>query len=74
MSTPDELTTVATFSNTAEADLARERLELEGIRAFVLGAVTASVVPHISDLGEIALQVATEDAERAREALNITAE
>jgi hypothetical protein len=74
MSTPDELTTVATFSNTAEADLARERLELEGIRAFVLGAVTASIVPHISDLGEIALQVATEDAERAREALNITAE
>ena len=65
---------MATFSNTAEADLARERLELEGIRAFVLGSVTASVVPHISDLGEIALQVATEDAERAREALNITPE
>ena len=74
MSTPDELTTVATFSNTAEADLARERLELEGIRAFVRGAVTAHVVPHMSDAGSVAVQVATEDAERAREALNITAE
>jgi hypothetical protein len=65
----DELTTVATFSNTAEAELARERLGLEGIKAFVLGTVTAHIVPHLSDGGGVAVQVATEDAAQAREIL-----
>jgi hypothetical protein len=71
METPDELTTVATFSNTAEAGLAKERLELEGLTAFVVGSVTASVVPHLTDTGGVAVQVATEDAAQAREILGI---
>ncbi len=62
----DELTTVATFTNTAEAELARERLELEGLAAYVVGAVTA----HIID-GAIALQVPTESAAQAREILGL---
>jgi H+/Cl- antiporter ClcA len=66
MDTPDELTT---FSNTAEAELAKEHLELEGITAFVVGSVTASVVPHLANGGSVALQVATDDAPQAREIL-----
>jgi len=64
---PDELTTVATFSNTAEADLAKERLELEGITAFVVGEITSSVMPYVA--GRVALQVGTADAAQAREIL-----
>ena len=33
----DELVTVASFADVAEAELAKERLELEGVRAFVVG-------------------------------------
>jgi hypothetical protein len=73
MATDDELTTVATFSTTAEADLAKERLELEGISAFVIGAVTAHVVPHSSDAGNVAVQVGTADAVEAREILGVPA-
>lgn len=71
MDADDELTTIATFSNTAEAELARERLEQEGIRAFVVGAVTAHVVPNVVEGGSIALEVGTEDAAQAREILGI---
>jgi hypothetical protein len=65
MATPDELTTVATFSNTAEADLAKERLELEGITAFVVGSVTAHVMPYLSQGGSVTLQVGADDADEA---------
>ena len=71
METADELTTVATFSNTAEADLAKDRLEQEGIAAFVVGAITAHVVPHLSNGGSVALQVGTADAEQARDILGV---
>jgi hypothetical protein len=67
----DELTTVATFANSAEADLAKERLELEGITAFVVGATTASVVPHVASGQMLALQVPTERAEEARAILGV---
>lgn len=68
----DELTTVATFSNSAEAELSKERLELEGITAFVVGTVTAYVVPHLASGGTVGLQVPTADAATAREILGIT--
>ena len=71
MDADDELTTIATFSNTAEAELARERLEQEGFRAFVVGAVTAHVVPNVVEGPSIALEVGTEDAAQAREILGI---
>jgi hypothetical protein len=69
----DELTTVATFSNTAEAELAKERLAQEGVAGFVVGTVTAHVVPHLSNGGGLALQVATPDAVQAREILGLPA-
>jgi hypothetical protein len=66
----DDLVTVASFPDAAEAELARERLELEGITAFVIGGQTAGVMPFLTGpTGGVRLQVAPGDAERAREAL-----
>jgi len=58
----DELMTVATFKDTPEAELARERLELEGIRAFVIGGLSAGVMPYLPESSGIRLQVAPQDA------------
>ncbi len=67
---PLDLVTVARFPDAPEADLARERLALEGIRAFVLDELGDAVMPFmIASTGGIRLQVAPEDAERAREIL-----
>jgi hypothetical protein len=65
----DELVTVATFSDIAEAELARERLELEGVRAFVLDAQTAGVMPYLTGSTGIRLQVEPASADLAREIL-----
>ncbi|MGH7293969.1 MAG: putative signal transducing protein [Polyangiaceae bacterium] len=65
----DELVTVATFADVAEAELARERLELEGIRAFVIDAQTAGVMPYVTGATGIRLQVEPANLERAREIL-----
>jgi hypothetical protein len=66
---PDELVTVATFLDAPEAELARERLELEGIRAFVIGGQSAGVMPYLGESMGIRLQVDPKDAEQAREIL-----
>jgi hypothetical protein len=71
MDPADDLITVATFANTAEAELAKERLELEGVSAFVVGGVTAHVMPFLSHGGAVVLQVATEDLDQAREILGL---
>ncbi|MGD0676386.1 MAG: DUF2007 domain-containing protein [Polyangiaceae bacterium] len=66
----DELVTVATFADVAEAELAKERLELEGIRAFVIDAQTVGVMPYLTAAtGGVRVQVKPSDLERAREAL-----
>jgi hypothetical protein len=66
----NELVTVATFPDVAEAELARERLELEGIRAFVIGAQTGGVMPFLTGPeGGIQVQVDPQDAQRAKEVL-----
>ena len=65
-----DLVTVASFPDTAEAELARERLELEGIAAFVIGGQTAGVMPFLTGpTGGVLVQVAPGDEERAREVL-----
>jgi hypothetical protein len=65
-----DLVTVATFSDAPEAQLARERLELEGIRAFVFDDQTAGVMPFLAgSMGGVRLQVAPEDEQRSREIL-----
>jgi hypothetical protein len=66
----DELVTVASFPDVAEAELAKERLELEGIRAFVIDAQTAGVMPFLTNaIGGVRVQVEPQDAERAKEIL-----
>lgn len=66
----DDLMTVAAYADVAEAELARERLELEGIEAFVIGGQTAGVMPFLtSSTGGVRVQVKPSDAERAREVL-----
>ena len=65
-----DLVTVAAFPDTAEAELAKERLGLEGITAFVIGGQTAGVMPFLTGpTGGVRLQVSPGDAERAREIL-----
>jgi hypothetical protein len=64
------LVTVATFADVAEAELAKERLALEGIRAFVIDAQTAGVMPYLtSATAGVRLQVEPKDADTAREIL-----
>ncbi|HXX66676.1 MAG TPA: DUF2007 domain-containing protein [Polyangiaceae bacterium] len=67
----DEPVTVASFPDVAEAQLAKERLELEGIVAFVVDAQTAGVMPYLtSSTGGVRVQVRQRDAARAREVLS----
>jgi hypothetical protein len=64
------LATAASFSDLPEAELARERLELEGIRAFVIGAQTAGAMPYLtSSTGGVRVQVKPSGVARAREIL-----
>ena len=52
------------------AELARERLELEGVEAFVIGGQTAGVMPFLASAGGgVRVQVKPADVERAREIL-----
>jgi putative signal transducing protein len=67
----DDPVTVASFPDVAEAQLAKERLELEGIVAFVIDAQTAGVMPYLtSSTGGVRVQVKRSDAARAREILS----
>jgi hypothetical protein len=71
MANEDELTTVATFSTRAEADLAQERLANEGVDAFVFDEMTSGLMPYVTNASGIRLQVPTEQAQRAREVLGV---
>ena len=65
-----DLVTVGSFPDVAEAQLAKERLETEGIRAFVIDAQTAGVLPFLTPAsGGVRVQVAPADEPRAREVL-----
>jgi hypothetical protein len=71
MTEEDELTTVATFSTRAEADLAKDHLESEGVDAYVLGDLTAGVMPFLPSSSAIRVQVPTDQLEKAREVLGL---
>src|SRR5712691_8986685 len=65
----DRLITVATFSVDLEAELAKNRLEEEGIRAFLQGETATGLFQLGYAPGGIQLQVAEEDGERAVDVL-----
>ncbi len=66
---------IAEFGRLVEADLAKARLEAEGIHVVLLDAQTISMNPFYSPaLGGVKLAVADEDALRAREILGLTEE
>jgi hypothetical protein len=70
-----DLVTVATFADVSEAELAKERLGLEGVRAFVIGAQTAGVMPFLTPAtGGVHVQVSPGDLQTAREVLGILLE
>ncbi len=61
-----DFVTVQTFSNPVLAHMVRNRLEEEGVRAFLANEALVSTVWHLSNaIGGIRLQVAAADAERA---------
>ena len=66
---------IASFGRPWEAQLAKARLEAEGIRAFLLDEQVISVNPFYSPaLGGVKLAVAAQDAARARELLGPSGE
>lgn len=65
----DELVTIATFETPVEAELARLRLEGEGVLCFVHGAHVAGMQLFGLSLGGVLLQVRPADAEQALEIL-----
>ncbi len=66
----DDLVTVTTFPDVPEAELARERLELEGVTAFVLSAQTTGVMPFLTaSSGGVRVQVRPADLAKAKEIL-----
>lgn len=66
----NDLVVVTTFADVPQAELACERLILEGIQAFVFDQQTGGVMPYaVGVLGGIRLEVAPGDVERAREIL-----
>jgi hypothetical protein len=68
----DDLVTVTSFSDVAEAQLAQERLEQEGVAAFVVDAQMAGVMPYLANsTGGVRVQVKPSDLERAREILQL---
>jgi hypothetical protein len=66
---------IAEFGQLVKADLAKARLEAEGIRVVLLDAQTISMNPLYSPaLGGVKLAVADEDAARARAILELDKE
>jgi hypothetical protein len=70
----ESLTTIATFSDLLQADLARNDLQAAGIEFFLVGEAFASVAWHLTTaVHGIRLQVPTADAEQARAILSAPA-
>jgi hypothetical protein len=70
MTDQDDLVTIATFSSTVDAELAKSRLESEGINVALGNELASGLMPYLgSGLGGVTLQVANHDVERAKEVL-----
>jgi hypothetical protein len=65
----EKLVTVARFDNYIEADLARQWLEEEGVKAFVMGQNVGNVYAGVPAVADIRLQAPESEMERAKEIL-----
>ncbi len=70
----EKLITVARFDDYLKADLARQLLEDEGIKAFVLGQNVANVYSGVPAAIDIELQTPESEADEAREILEAHAQ
>ncbi len=66
----EKLVTVARYTDYLEADLARQMLEDEGIKAFVMGQNVGNVYSGVPVVVDIQLQTPESQAEEAREILD----
>ncbi len=66
----EKLVTVARYTDSMEADLARQMLEDEGIKAFVMGMNFGNVYSGVPAVVDIQLQTPESQAEEAREILD----
>ncbi len=65
----DKLVTVARYTDYMEADLARQALEDEGIKAFVMGQ-NSGIAWGVPPVNHIELQTPQSQAQQAREILD----
>ncbi len=65
----EKLVTVARYTDYLEADLARQMLEDEGIKAFVMGQNVGNVYAGVPAVVDIQLQTPESQAEQAKEIL-----
>lgn len=69
----DSLITISTYENAIEAEIAKGRLESEGIPAFVLDSHTVNINWALSNaMGGVRLSVRQSDFQKASEILGIT--
>jgi hypothetical protein len=66
----EKLVTIATYSDQIAANLARLKLDSEGIECFLLNENTVSAYSGLVGMMKIQLQVKESDADKAIEALN----
>jgi len=67
----EKFVTVAQFSSYIEADLARQRLEDEGIDVVMTGENFASTYTGLPGIADVRLQTPESQAERARQLLEM---
>ncbi len=65
----DKLVTVAQYSDYTKAEMARQLLENNGIKAIVTGENVANVYTGMPALMDLELQILKSQAEKAREIL-----
>lgn len=71
----DDLVTISKFPSAVDAEIAKSRLESEGILSFLGNEIASGMMPYLSSgLGGVSLQVALHDVERAKEILSIPGE
>ena len=64
-----DFVTVGTYVTTIEAEIVKGRLQSEGITAIVADGMAAGVMPFVGSSAGVHVQVAKEDAARAKEIL-----